>query len=191
MARQKEFDPETALQRAIHVFWQKGYDGTSIQDLVNEMGVHKRSMYDTYGDKRSLFLLAVARYADLEEEQQRLLVGKAASPVKALRQLLESSVQVPPGQPLGCLLVNCATDVAPHDADVAKRVRAHFRFSEKLLTEVISQGQSSGLMRTTMDSSEAARHVFNAWLSVRVQVRAGVARSALMRTIDSALALVL
>ncbi len=120
MARQKEFDPETALQRAIHVFWQKGYDGTSIQDLVNEMGVHKRSMYDTYGEKRSLFLLAVARYADQEEDQQRLLVGKAASPVQALRQLLESSVQVPPCQPLGCLLVNCATDVAPHGADVAK-----------------------------------------------------------------------
>lgn len=191
MARQKEFDPESALQRAIHVFWQKGYDGTSVQDLVNEMGVHKRSMYDTYGDKRSLFLLAVARYADQEEEQQRLLVGKAASPAQALRQLLESSVRVPPGQPLGCLLVNCATDVAPHDADIAARVMAHFRFSEKLLTEVIAQGQSAGLIRTTMDASETARHLFNAWLSVRIQVRAGVARSALMRTIDSALALVL
>jgi TetR/AcrR family transcriptional repressor of nem operon len=190
MARQKEFDPDTALARAVEVFWRKGYEATSMQDLVDEMGVHKRSMYDTYGDKRSLFLRAMARYADLEEEAAREMVRRADSPVKALRQLLESSIYVKSGQPPGCLMVNCATEVAPHDAEVASRVRAHFQFSERLLAEVIAAGQADGSIDASMDAVDAARHIFNAWLSVRIQVRTGIGRPALARVIDSALALV-
>lgn len=190
MARQKEFDPDTVLARAVDLFWRKGYQATSMQDLVTEMGVHKRSMYDTFGDKRSLFMHAVARYADAEEEAQREMVRQAASPLQALRQLLESSVYVKAGQPPGCLLVNCATELAPHDTEVASRVRAHFKFAQNLLTAVIEAGQASGTMRSSIDAADAAGHVFNAWLSVRIQVRAGVGRPALARVIDSALALV-
>src|ERR1700754_2573437 len=190
MARQKEFDPDTALARAVDVFWRKGFEATSMQDLVEGMGVHKRSMYDTFGDTRSLFLQAMARYADAEEATQREVVTHAASPREALRKLLESSIYVKAGQPPGCLVVNCATEVAPHDSDVAKRVLSHFQFSERLLAEVIEAGQADGSMRTSMDAAEAARHVFNAWLSVRIQVRSGVARSTLASVIDSALALV-
>jgi TetR/AcrR family transcriptional repressor of nem operon len=190
MARQKEFDPDTALARAVDVFWRKGYEATSMQDLVHGMGVHKRSMYDTFGDKRSLFLRAMARYADSEETTQRELVNRADAPLKALRQLLESSIYVKAGQPPGCLMVNCATEVAPHDDEIAKRVRSHFEFSERLLAEVIVAGQADGSLRKSIEAKEAARHVFNTWLSVRIQVRAGVARPVLARAIDSALALV-
>ncbi|HXP02291.1 MAG TPA: TetR/AcrR family transcriptional regulator [Luteibacter sp.] len=188
MARQKEFDPDTALARAVSVFWRKGYEGTSMKDLVDEMGVHKRSMYDTYGDKRSLFLKAVARYAEHEEEAQRDLVRHAASPLHALRELLGSSIHVGADQPPGCLMVNCATELAPHDAQVAARVREHFQFAERLLTEVIRAGQADGTMRKAMEPADAGRLIFNMWLGVRVQVRAGVAKAQLEHLVESAVA---
>ena len=64
MARPKQFDRDEALERAMAVFWRRGYEGTSVRDLVEHMGINRGSLYDTFGDKRTLFLAAVDRYLE-------------------------------------------------------------------------------------------------------------------------------
>ena len=63
MARSKEFDVDEVLLKAMHLFWDQGYENTSMQDLVKGMGIHKRSLYDTFGDKHTLFMKVLDRYA--------------------------------------------------------------------------------------------------------------------------------
>ncbi len=66
MARHKEFDQDEALQKAMEAFWARGYEATSMQDLVEHMGINRQSLYDTFGDKHSLFLKALDRYHEVE-----------------------------------------------------------------------------------------------------------------------------
>jgi TetR/AcrR family transcriptional repressor of nem operon len=79
VARTKEFNPDEALGKAMALFWEQGYEHTSMQDLVTHMGVHKRSMYDTYGDKQALFHKAFSSYVDATEESARTAVASATS----------------------------------------------------------------------------------------------------------------
>lgn len=89
MARSKEFDEKEALRRAMELFWQQGYEKTSMQDLVNHMGVHRRSIYDTFGDKHTLFMKALERYDEIVETQIDTQVKQLGSVKKAIRRLFE------------------------------------------------------------------------------------------------------
>jgi AcrR family transcriptional regulator len=90
--RTKEFDPDLVLGRALDAFWERGYEKTSMQDLVDRMGIGRRSLYDTFGDKHSLFLRALRRYADERTAEQLDLIERATDAREGLRALLESSV---------------------------------------------------------------------------------------------------
>ena len=69
MARHKQFDQDEALLKAMEVFWSRGYEAASIQDLVRHMGINRQSLYDTYGDKHALYLLALERYSEVESRR--------------------------------------------------------------------------------------------------------------------------
>jgi len=189
MPRRKEFDPEEALSKAMLVFWEQGYEKTSMQDLVERMGVHKRSMYDTFGDKHALFIAALERYAGAADAWQRDVVARSDSPRAALRALLEIVLPDPATRPPGCLVVNCATELAAHDPEAASRVRRSFAVSQQVLEEVVRRGQQAGEIRAHADPVILAMQLHNAWLGLRVQARAGVDRVQLRKLIDAALAL--
>jgi len=188
MARHKEFEPEEALAKAVMVFWEQGYEKTSMQDLVARMGVHKRSMYDTFGDKHALFMAALDHYTGSMAAWQRDVLAAGAGPRDTLRTLLELVLPVE-GRPRGCLLVNCATEVAPYDPEAARRVRRTFDATVRILEDLVRRGQQAGEFASRADPAELAHRVHNAWLGLRVQARAGVEAAPLRRLIASTLAL--
>jgi TetR/AcrR family transcriptional repressor of nem operon len=90
MARPKEFDPDQALDRAVELFWRKGYEATSIQDLVEALGINRSSLYGTFGDKHALYLAAIDRYCEDVVAPRVAELDQAASPRAAIRQLFLS-----------------------------------------------------------------------------------------------------
>jgi TetR/AcrR family transcriptional regulator, transcriptional repressor for nem operon len=190
VARHKEFDVEVALSEAMILFWEKGYGNTSLQDLVRRMGVHKRSMYDTFGDKRTLFLRALNRYADSAEAAYRERSAEAGSALKALRLLFEWSVEQSDARPSGCLIVNSTAEFALRDPEVAARVERNFAEQRRLLKEIVERGQREGDIDRCHDADVLAATLFNASLGLRVQARVVTDRELLMRMVEGALAAV-
>jgi TetR/AcrR family transcriptional repressor of nem operon len=116
MPRTKQFDEDQVLEKAMNLFWQKGYHDTSIQDLVEHLGINRASMYHTFGDKQSLFIRALQRYrAKGLKWREGILKENEESPVQALRELfLATAGQLAKDrQCRGCFLVNSAAELLP------------------------------------------------------------------------------
>jgi TetR/AcrR family transcriptional repressor of nem operon len=185
VARQKEFDPEVALDRAMTLFWEQGYAKTSMQDLVARMGIHKRSMYDTFGDKRALYLKALDRYGETVEQVNVAAAERKTDSRAALRGLFESAL---PGEhPLGCLSVNTATELALRDPDAAARVEKSFARQQQLVLDLVRRGQQAGQIATRHEPRGLALTLFNAWVGLRVRVRTGAPRAQLRQMVDDML----
>ena len=103
MARSKEFNEEEALDKAMEIFWKQGYEKTSIQDLVDQMGIHRRSLYDTFGDKHSLFVQTLERYESLIAAQIRNQITEEMTTVESIRKIFELAVYSDNASPKGCL----------------------------------------------------------------------------------------
>ena len=88
MARSKEFDPERALDKAMHLCWRAGYENTSLEALMHEMGIAKQSLYDTFGDKRSLYLRALVHYRDRTNGEMQRMLNQIPSVKDGFRKLL-------------------------------------------------------------------------------------------------------
>ena len=124
MGRPYEFDREETLSKAMDLFWEKGYKATSIQDLVDHMGIKRGSIYNTFGDKRSLFIAAVEYYADEITSRTIKVLESPGSPTENIRTFFETIVNTPSDRKTrGCLISNTVVELAPHDEKVAQTVR--------------------------------------------------------------------
>src|ERR1043166_8391314 len=125
MARHKEFDRDEALHKAMEVFWARGYEATSMQNLVEHMGISRQSLYDTFGDKHSLYLEALDRYQEVESRKLIELLERPGSVKKALRQLFTGVVEgsLCDGQRRGCLMNNAMSELAGRCAATAEKTR--------------------------------------------------------------------
>jgi TetR/AcrR family transcriptional repressor of nem operon len=189
MGRHKEFDPQEVLDKAMALFWRQGFEKTSMQELVDATGIHKRSMYDTFGDKHNLFLMALGRYADVAERQQRQSTARAGDARQIIRKLLESSIVVAPENAFGCMLVNCATEVAGHDSQAAARIHDNFDRSEELITQIVARGQAKSEITGKYEAAGLGSIIFNTWLGIRVQARSGTPAPKLQKMVDNAMVL--
>ena len=139
MARPREFDEEAALTAAIGCFWGRGYEATSTRDLADAMGIGGKSLYNAFGDKHALFRQALERYLQGFDVRVSRLEGRMP-PRQAIRAFFDEVVE----QTLsdrdwkGCMLVNSALEVAPHDPDLRQvvaeglaKVEAFFRAAEQ------------------------------------------------------------
>ena len=147
--RPRTFDTDEALARARDLFWSRGYGGTSVQDLVDALGVERGSLYGAFGDKRRLYLQAVELYARLNREQFETLL--ATDPVlPTIRQMLldpaalTGAPELPGGRRRGCLLGNTAAELLPEDADATKLVAAAYQALVGVLTAALTRAQATG-----------------------------------------------
>ncbi len=132
----KQFDQQETLSQALTVFWNKGYEATSMQDLVSSMGINRASMYQTYGNKHALFLSSLDLYMDRTLNDVKQLVEVTDSPLNNLQHLFETIVELSlQGEKHGCFINNTAIEFGNHDPDIAKKIR---HFWEKLETEFTS-----------------------------------------------------
>ena len=120
MGRPYEFDRTETLSRAMDVFWEKGYKATSIQDLVDRMGIKRGSIYNTFGDKHQLFIEAVEHYGDVVTTQMIEVLDSPGSPIGNIKQFFNSIVESSSNpKNKGCLISNTVVELAPHDDEAA------------------------------------------------------------------------
>jgi len=179
MPRDKQFDVDEALDRALETFWSQGYETTSMDDLLKRMGINRGSFYDTFNSKHDVLIDALKRY-DREYRRADLRASaRGRSPREAILSLFKSMAtgsRGPHGKH-GCFLVNSALELAPKDKAVARIVRSGFRDTEKFFAGLLAKGQVSGEISGELDPEETARALMCQLLGLMVLVRSGSSKS--------------
>ncbi|MEX2982596.1 TetR/AcrR family transcriptional regulator [Streptomyces sp. C36] len=159
MARTKEFDPDAALQAALELFWRRGYEATSMADLVAHLGIARASLYATFGSKHELYLKALERYG---EQQGPVVTEELSAPgpaLPAVRALVRRFTDEASCDALrrGCFVTNTAVELAAHDADSARRVEAAWGTLEGALTSALTRARAQGELAADRDVVALAR----------------------------------
>ncbi|MEH6995973.1 TetR/AcrR family transcriptional regulator [Neobacillus drentensis] len=190
MARKKEFDEDAALLKAMRLFWEQGYEKTSMQDLVSHMGIHKGSMYDTFGDKQSLYNKSLKRYSEMLEQSVKQRMTDTRSAKEAIRELFEMVIQrnslyeQQEEFPEGCFLVNTAVELAKHDSEAIDWVHLNWTNTEQLIRDLIVVGQQSGEFSKTLNAKGLSYYFLNALIGLRVMVKTISDREKLYQIIE-------
>jgi len=190
MARKKDFDEDELLEKATNLFWRKGYNATSAQDLVDELKINRSSLYNTYTDKKTLFQKALKKYQDQQTAAMINMLSRADDPEKAIKKVFDDLVKESNEDTVarGCFMVNTAVEIAGHDPEIGSLVRANNLSVEDALTVVIEKGQKMGQFSTQNSARAYARFLFGNINALRVIVRSGADKSALDDIIRIALA---
>jgi TetR/AcrR family transcriptional repressor of nem operon len=174
MARQKEFERDDALRRAIPVFWDKGFAGASAEDLTTAMGIGRQSLYDTFGDKRRLYLEALGRY---NSDSVATLLGRlraVPSPLAAIEAILMSAAAgTPEAMARGCMGVNAVCEFGVSDPDVAALEKTSSAVLQAGLEAVINEAKAKGEADPAADTRAAARFIGAAYAGMKVAAKAG------------------
>ena len=162
MARQKEFDREEALQKAMEVFWARGYGAASIHDLVQHMGINRQSLYDTFGDKHSLYLQALDRYRQVESRRLIEWLERPGSVKKNLRQLFREAVEtaLSDREHRGCFMGNATSELAGRCKETASRTCSNMTATEEAFYRALLRGTKEGDIRGVRDPRAAARFLY-------------------------------
>lgn len=154
----------------MEAFWERGYHGTSVNDLLAEMKLNRGSLYDTFGDKKSLFLAALAEYERQGREVVFEILSRPGPAKKALRDFACAAGEMCSGEAgqRGCLGLKAALEMAPHDEDVAKWVRDITREREQMLAKVIKRGQAEGDISDKLDSRAVAKYLLTSLAGLKV-----------------------
>ena len=171
MPRSKQFEPEQALSSAMSAFWRHGYDATSMEDLMDCMGIGRASIYNAFGNKRALFLSALEHYVSNGGALQgvRLPDSPRLAIVTAFRTIVERAVT---GESCdGCLVVNTALELAPHDDEIAQIVNGIFVQQEALFRTYLEQAMACGEVSQTLDPSRTAQTLLALSIAVLVLAR--------------------
>ena len=162
MARQKEFDRDEVLHRAMEVFWMRGYEGTSIQDLVKYMGINRQSLYDTFGDKHSLFLQSLDRYREIQSRKVFDVLERPGSVKKNLRQLFEEEVTgaLSAEGRRGCFVGNSMSELAGRCKATANRTSNSVAATEKIFRRALERGREQGELSRVRDTRAVARFLY-------------------------------
>ena len=178
MARTKEFEPESALERARDLFWLQGYEATSVQELLDCMGINRGSLYGTFGDKHALFMAALDRYAEAAEaDTVEALEG--SGPVRSrIEEVFERAVEgLSSDYPRrGCLLANSAVELGPHDPEVAGRVTRHLERTVDTFHRALVRARTTGEVPQDTDPRALARLLVNNLQGLRVMAKAGASK---------------
>lgn len=174
MGRPREFDLETVLDAAQAAFWDHGYEGTSIHDLLEATGLQRGSLYKAFGDKRGLYLRTLERYQHLAREE---IARRIASPKGALaglgKWLRTSAEGCGASGPQGCFVVNSTIELCPHDEEVAALAKDHAGQLQALVEEVVVRAQAAGELRTDLAPDEIAHHLILVATGLAVDSRGG------------------
>src|SRR5260370_1386410 len=181
MARHKEFDQNEALHEAMEVFWSRGYEATSIQDLVKQMGINRQSLYDTFGDKHALYLQALDRYREVEGRRMFELLERPGSVKKAVRQLFAGVVDkaLCDRERRGCFMGNAMSELAGRCKETAARTCSNVAAMEGALYRALLRGKKEGELKGVRGPRAVARFLNNSLQGLLLMAKATQDRKAL------------
>ena len=173
MPWEKQYNEKEVLDRAMHAFWARGYADTSIGDLVEATGINRGSLYAAYSDKRSLFIAALRHYDKLHRHDFLARFAQEHAPADAIIALFDLAAStVGPGEnPTGCLLINTAIELSPHDAEIAGLIQASFDEVERFFRKMIESAKRNRTISPSAPPGETAKALLGLFLGLRVLAR--------------------
>jgi TetR/AcrR family transcriptional regulator, transcriptional repressor for nem operon len=159
VARTKEFDPTAALDAALDLFWIRGYEATSMAELVEHLGIGRASLYATFGSKHDLYMKALERYQQARNPNIVALLSQPGPALPAVRALLDAYAARCEADELhkGCMMVNAAAELLPGDAHVARQVESAWDVIETALTSALTRAVAQGELPADRDPAALAR----------------------------------
>jgi AcrR family transcriptional regulator len=184
--RPREFDRDQALARAMRLFWSRGYEATSVSELTEAMGITPPSLYSAFGDKKRLFLEAVARYQEGPGAFAKKALAEEPTAERAIRSLLMGAVDsfCDPKQPKGCMVVLSATNCAVESSDVLHDLADRRRATERAIRDRIVAGRAAGEFPADTDADALAGLVTATLYGIALKARDGASRNSLRRIVD-------
>jgi TetR/AcrR family transcriptional repressor of nem operon len=189
MARPRQFDESAVLDAAMQRFWSRGYEVTSVRELAEGMGLTSASLYNAFGDKLALYRRSLQHYLDMSV-RNRIERFEALAPREAIAAFLGEIVErsMGDGEFRGCMLVNAALEVAPHDPEFRLVVAEELRQIEAFFRRCVQRGHRSGDIACTVDAKDAGRLLLGVLMGIRVLARARPERALLEGIVRPALA---
>lgn len=187
--RPRSFDMDAAVERAMGVFWSRGYHATALPDLLRATRLSRGSLYAAFGDKHSLFLLALDRYIAEAVARMDVELASPRQPIDGLRAFLAGYVDRTSGANgrRGCLLVATAMELAGQDAEVGRRVAGFFRAMETRVADALSRAKTAGRLADGVEPSSAAKILVCFVEGLRVVGKTAPPRTASQATADALL----
>ncbi|WP_338707004.1 TetR/AcrR family transcriptional regulator [Paenibacillus amylolyticus] len=181
MARSKEFEESVVLDKAMRLFWKQGYEKTSMTDLVNHMGIHRKSLYDTFGDKHTLFLKSVDLYDHKISSALAAGVKRSKTATEALQFIFLSLIHGEESPASGCFIVNSTVELAARDKDMNHRSTEMFANTEKLIKDIMVWGQQEGEFTTEYNAEVLAEYLHNISIGLRGMAKTSMTKEKLLR----------
>ena len=191
MARPREFDEATVLEAAMRCFWARGYEATSVRDLADQMGITGASLYNAFGDKRSLYRRSLDFYLQQSVHERLERLEPSLPPYAAIcaffDEVIERSVTDPQG--CGCMLVNAALEMAPDDPVFRTMIARELMLIEAFFRRCLMAGQQDGTVTARQPAEALSKLLLSLLLGLRVLARTCPGREELEGAVRGALAL--
>ncbi|MBT2762970.1 TetR/AcrR family transcriptional regulator [Paenibacillus sp. ISL-20] len=191
MGRVREFDEEKVLDAAMQLFWEKGYEATSLSDLTSRMGIQRPSIYSAFGDKKELFEIALRKYTMSHASEARTRLQNQPSVREAFRALFENVVdeEYSVSRSRGCFCINTMVELAPHDEKFEILTREHQMYLAVIFQETIERGIQSGELASGTDAKALSQALIVSLIGLTVMLKSRPERSFVNNTIEVILTL--
>ncbi|MFU1795339.1 TetR/AcrR family transcriptional regulator [Paenibacillus azoreducens] len=189
IARTKEFNEDQALHQAMLLFWKKGYEATSIPDLLQVMGISRSSLYDTFSDKQALYIAALEHYRKVNYDKQ-VILERASNVREGIRQFFEQHIAsaYDTSLPGGCFVTNAATTLESPDEKINELIKTSFLNLEQAFCELLEKGQQSGEIDKNTDIQALSYLLLNLHQSINVMAKIGQDQQRAMNMINFVIA---
>jgi TetR/AcrR family transcriptional regulator, transcriptional repressor for nem operon len=191
MGRVREFDEDKVLDAAMQLFWEKGYEATSLSDLTSRMGIQRPSIYSAFGDKKELFETALRKYTMSHASEARTRLQNQPSVREAFRALFENVVdeEYSVSRSRGCFCINTMVELAPHDEKFEILTREHQMYLAVIFQETIERGIQSGELASGTDAKALSQALIVSLIGLTVMLKSRPERSFVNNTIELILTL--
>lgn len=163
MARNVEFNEEHAVQKAMEVFWEKGYNGASLRDLTDAMKINSSSLYNTIGDKQELFVRCVKHYTDIRKKDLQQRAASAASPFTILVKYINDAVKVIISEDHSCMAVKTAFEIGANDQRVKDILKADSDYNYQFIYSHIAKAMERGEISNEEDPELLSDYFISTW----------------------------
>ena len=188
MARPKEFDRDIALKGAIEVFCDAGFEGASTDDLLRRMRIGRQSLYDTFGDKRALYLEALRHYLAERVAIQIRILSAEASPLRGLEAAMnELATTGAQGKRAGCMGIGAICEFGQSDPEIAALIDVAQRPLLSAIRHGIEEGKSKGEIGADVDTQAAAEFVTSTFTGIKLAARGGASGNTLRNIVRMAM----
>ncbi|GGH09551.1 TetR/AcrR family transcriptional regulator [Paenibacillus segetis] len=191
MARQREFDEDKALDAAMQIFWEKGFEATSLSDLTSRMGIQRPSIYSTFGDKKGLFEAALRKYTSSHATYVRTSLQSKNSVKEAFRAFFENMIEkeYEKSPSWGCFCINSMVELSPHDEKFEILTREHQMYLSVIFQETIERGLRSGELDSGINAKSLAQTLVVSLIGLTVIMKSRPERSFVENSVTEILTL--